>query len=64
VNATSNRLTRRTRDKILGGVCGGLADHFGWDPTVVRLLAVLAAFFSLGTAVVAYAVAWALMPTE
>lgn len=60
---TQQRLTRRTHDKLVGGVCGGLADHLGLDPTLVRVLTVLAAFFSLGTVVVAYVVAWALMPT-
>ena len=60
---TSKRLNRRTHDKILGGVCSGLADYFGVDATLVRVLTVIAAVFSLGTAVVAYVVAWALMPT-
>jgi phage shock protein PspC (stress-responsive transcriptional regulator) len=59
---TGKRLTRRTNDKILGGVCSGLADYLGIDPTLVRVLTVIAAVFSLGTAVVAYVVAWALMP--
>ncbi len=61
--STGKRLTRRTHDKILGGVCSGVADYFGVDATLVRVLTVLAAVFSLGTAVVAYVVAWALMPT-
>ncbi len=60
--STGKRLTRRTHDKILGGVCSGLADYFGVDATLVRVLTVIAAIFSLGTAVVAYVVAWALMP--
>ena len=63
MNTQDRRLVRRTHDKVLGGVCAGLADYLGVDPTLVRVLAVLAAFFSLGTAVVAYVVAWALMPT-
>ncbi len=63
MNTQDKRLVRRTHDKMLGGVCGGLADYLGVDPTLVRVLAVLAAFVSLGTAVVAYVVAWALMPT-
>ena len=32
---------RRTDDKMLGGVCSGLADHLGLDPTLVRLLTVV-----------------------
>ena len=61
--STGKRLTRPNNDKILGGVCSGLADYFGVDATLVRVLTVVAAVFSLGTAVVAYVVAWALMPT-
>jgi phage shock protein C len=60
---TSKRLTRNTHDKMLGGVCAGLADYLGLDATLVRVLTVIAAVFSLGTVVVAYVVAWALMPT-
>jgi phage shock protein PspC (stress-responsive transcriptional regulator) len=63
VNTQERRLVRRTHDKLIGGVCSGLADYLGVDVTLVRVLTVLAALFSLGTVVVAYAVAWALMPT-
>jgi len=63
MNTHDRRLVRRTHDKMLGGVCAGLADYLGVDATLVRVLTVLAAFFSLGTVVVAYVVAWALMPT-
>jgi phage shock protein C len=58
------RLVRRTDDKVIGGVCSGVADYLGVDATLIRVLAVVAAFFSLGTVVVAYVVAWALMPTQ
>jgi phage shock protein C len=60
---TGKRLTRRTHDKMLGGVCSGFADYFGIDATLVRVLTVIAAIFSLGTVVVAYVVAWAVMPS-
>lgn len=63
MNTQDRRLVRRTHDKMIGGVCSGLADYLGVDVTLVRVLTVLAAFFSLGTVVVAYVVAWALMPT-
>jgi phage shock protein C len=61
---TQKRLTRNTHDKVLGGVCAGVADYLGVDATLVRVLTVVAAFFSLGTVVVAYVIAWALMPTQ
>ncbi len=56
------RLTRRRDDRMIAGVCGGVADYLGLDPTLVRLLAVVAAIVSVGTVAVAYIAAWILMP--
>jgi phage shock protein C len=35
------RLYRSRRERILGGVCGGIAEYFGLDPSLVRIVAVL-----------------------
>jgi phage shock protein C len=59
---TGKRLTRRTDDRMIAGVCSGVADYLGLDPTLVRLLAVVGAIFSVGTVAVAYIAAWILMP--
>jgi len=59
----SKRLYRSESDRILGGVCGGLAEVYDVDPTLVRLVAV-ALFFGAGTGLLAYLVAWLIMPTE
>ena len=61
---TKKRLVRNTDNKVIGGVCAGVADYLGVDPTLVRVIAVIGAVFGLGSLVVAYVVAWALMPTE
>jgi phage shock protein C len=58
------RLVRARDDRWLSGVCGGAGRYAGIDPNVVRLLVVLAALFSCGTAIIAYVVAWILMPEE
>jgi phage shock protein C len=42
----SERL-RKSRDRILGGVCGGIAEWLGWDPTVVRVLYVVVSIVSI-----------------
>ncbi|MCL6614856.1 MAG: PspC domain-containing protein [Firmicutes bacterium] len=57
------RLYRSRRDRMLGGVCAGLAEYFEIDPTIVRLLAV-AAFVMTGCfpTLFAYIVAWAIVP--
>ena len=61
----TQHLTRSTRDRKVAGVCGGLADYFNIDATVVRVLwAVLSVVpGSLVFGVVAYLVAWFIMPS-
>lgn len=62
MNTTTKRLTRRSEDRMIAGVCSGVADYLGLDVTLVRLLAVVAAIFSVGTVAIAYIAAWILMP--
>ena len=58
-------LHRSRRSRILGGVCGGIADWLGWDPTVVRVLFVLVSLFSAAfPGIVVYVLLWVLMPLE
>ena len=59
----SERLYRSESDRILGGVCGGLAEVYDIDPTLIRLV-VVALFFGAGTGLLAYLVAWLIIPTE
>lgn len=57
------RFYRSRQDSVMGGVCGGLADRFGWDPLLVRILFVLLTLFGLGpVAVVTYVVIWMITP--
>ncbi|MEQ3649797.1 envelope stress response membrane protein PspC [Hyphomonas sp.] len=57
------RYYRSRHDKVIAGVCGGLAERFGWEPILVRLLAVLAFFFIAGPiALIAYIVVWMITP--
>ena len=57
----TKRLYRSRDQRMLGGVAGGMADYLGVDPTIVRLCFVLTAFFG-GAGIVAYAVAWLIVP--
>ena len=36
----------KSKDKKIAGVCGGIAEHFGWDVTIVRIVYLLAAIFT------------------
>lgn len=56
---------RSRRDRMLGGVCGGLAEWLGWSSTRVRVLYVLISVLSAafpGTLV--YIVLWIVVPSE
>lgn len=56
----TKKLYRSKKDRIFAGVCGGIGEYLGVDPTVIRLLAVLLGF--TGSGVVAYIVAAILIP--
>jgi phage shock protein C len=58
------RLTRLTDGKKIAGVCAGLAQYFDVDVTLVRLLVVLGIFFSCGLVLLAYIIAWIIMPRD
>lgn len=61
--AGTRRLVR-TRDRMLGGVCGGVARQFNLDPTVVRILAVIAVLLGAGSPILLYIIFWAIIPSE
>ena len=57
------RLYRSKTNRIIAGVCSGIAEYFNVDPTLIRLLGLL---FSLsgGAGVLAYVIAWIIIPEE
>jgi len=54
----------RSKKRVIAGVCGGIGEYSGIDPTVIRLLLVLFTFFSFGAGVLAYVIAWVLIPEK
>ncbi|MFM9376673.1 PspC domain-containing protein [Gordonia sp. VNK21] len=55
------RLARSRDDRWIGGVCGGIADYFGWDPALVRLVFAVSIVLP-GPQVLAYLLLWLIMP--
>ena len=55
------RLTLSATDKKIAGVCGGIAEYFNIDPTLVRVLTVVLVLF-FGGGLLAYLLAWVIMP--
>jgi phage shock protein C len=58
------RLYRSRSNKMLAGVCAGLAEYFDIDPTVVRLAFAAAFFFGFGSALVLYFIMMLIVPEE
>ncbi|WP_344858946.1 PspC domain-containing protein [Amycolatopsis ultiminotia] len=61
--ATTQRLSRPRGDRMIGGVCAGLARRFGIKTGTMRLLAVLSCLLP-GPQFVAYLILWAIIPSE
>lgn len=58
-------LYRSRGHKVIAGVCGGIADWLGWDPTLVRVAYVLISIASVGfPGTIAYIILWMVMPKE
>ncbi len=57
------RLTRSRTDRWIGGVCGGLAEYFGWNATLIRLLFILSCLLP-GPQFLIYLVLWVVIPKD
>lgn len=57
----SKRLYRSRKDKMIGGVCGGLAEYFDIDPVIVRAFFIVATF-AWGSSLIGYIVLWIIVP--
>jgi phage shock protein C len=56
-------LQRSHHNRMIAGVCGGLADWLGWSPTVVRVAYVLVSVLSAGfPGILVYLILWLVMP--
>lgn len=58
-------LHRSSRNKVLAGVCGGIANWLGWDPTFVRIAYVVVSIASVAfPGALAYIILWVIMPRD
>ena len=61
----TKKLYRSRKNRIIGGVCGGLGEYFNVDPTIIRLAWILAAVMFVGfPAIIAYLLACLIIPEE
>jgi len=61
---TTKTLTRSLNDRMIAGVCGGLAKYMGMDPTVIRLIFVLLFFVTGPGVLLAYLIMMIIVPEE
>lgn len=55
------RIYRSQHDRVIAGVCGGIGEHFGVDPVIIRLVWIVLAIFG-GSGILLYLLAWILIP--
>ena len=58
------KLFRSRKNRMIAGVCGGIGEYLEIDPTVIRLIWVLLVFLSFGGAILAYIIAWIIVPEK
>ena len=63
-NNGEKRLKRSLNNRMIAGVCGGVAEYINIDPKVVRLIWAIASFFSLGAGFIIYIIAVFIIPEE
>ncbi|NEW39116.1 PspC domain-containing protein [Nocardia cyriacigeorgica] len=63
MTAPVRRFTRSTSDKWIAGVCGGIAEYFGWNANIVRLVFVLSCLLP-GPQFLLYLVLWLIIPKK
>ena len=56
------KLYRSRKNRIIAGVCAGLAEYLQVDPTIVRLLYAVFTLFSMGAGILLYLLAWIMIP--
>jgi phage shock protein C len=61
--STKRRLYRSRDDRIIAGICGGLAEYFGMDSSIVRVILVIVSFLP-GPSIIFYLIAWLIIPKE
>lgn len=63
--SSNSKLTRSSSDRVVAGICGGLAERLGWDVTLIRLIYVLFSIFTAGLPLtIIYIILWWIIPAD
>jgi phage shock protein PspC (stress-responsive transcriptional regulator) len=58
------KLYRSKKERMIGGVCGGIGEFLEIDPTVVRVIWAFMTVLSIGVGIIAYILAWIIIPEK
>ena len=61
---TMNKRLMRSNDRVIAGVCGGLAEYFDFDPVLVRIAYAFLTLFTAFCGLIFYIVLWIVMPEK
>jgi phage shock protein PspC (stress-responsive transcriptional regulator) len=61
---STKRLYRSKEEKMIAGVCGGIAEYFGLDPVLVRVGYILLSFFTVFSGLPVYLILWIVIPQK
>ncbi|MCP1662501.1 MAG: PspC domain-containing protein [Methanocalculus sp. MSAO_Arc1] len=56
------RLMRSRSTRLIAGVCGGIAEHYGWDPSLVRIAWIVLSLVPAFPGIIIYILAWIIIP--
>lgn len=62
ISSSPRRLYRSRNQRVIAGVCGGLAEYFNLDPTWIRLGFILLSLLGVGLFVIVYIIFWIIVP--
>jgi len=61
---STNKKLKRSSNRVMGGVCAGIAEWLEWDVSLVRVLYVLATLFTAFSGLLVYIILWIVIPQE
>ncbi len=59
---SERRFFRSTSNRMIAGVCGGIAEYFNWDPSMVRIVYSLLTLFTAFAGGIVYVILWIVVP--
>lgn len=63
-NMEEHKRLYRSDHSMIAGVCAGIAEYFGWDPTLVRIAYILLSIFTVFSGVIVYLILWIVIPKK